>query len=108
MYKLTVISQPFVEQNTTDTKQHENCESFREYNSVVFNTPILHIIIFLHICNLLMQHLQVTYIYLHKSDYVCFLRFPGSEMEEVSFIWSGKSPLPVISCTSEVLGNFYI
>lgn len=61
-----MISQPFLEQNTIDTKQQENCKHFGEYNSIVFNTPILHITILLHIHNLLMQHLQVSYIYLQK------------------------------------------
>lgn len=64
MYKLTMISQPFLGQNTIDTKQQENCKSFREYNSIVFNIPILLITIFLHIRNFLIQHFQITYIYL--------------------------------------------
>jgi len=62
------ISQPALEENTIDTKQQEICKCFREYNSTVFNTPILHITIFLHIRNLLMQHLQGTYIYLQKVN----------------------------------------
>lgn len=68
MYKLTVISQPALEQNTVDTKQQKNGKSIMEYNSIVLNTPILHITIFLHIHTLLMQHLQVTCTCLKKVD----------------------------------------
>lgn len=49
IYKLTMIAQPFSEQNAIDTKQQENCKSFRKYNNIVFSTPILHLTIFLHI-----------------------------------------------------------
>lgn len=64
MYKLTVISQPTLQQSTVDTKQQENGKNIRDYNSIVFNTPTVHITIFLHIHTLLMQHLLVTRTYL--------------------------------------------
>lgn len=68
MYKWTVISQPALEQNTVDTKQQKNGKKIREYNSIVFNTAILHITILLHIDTSLMQHLQVTCTYLQKVN----------------------------------------
>lgn len=76
MYKLT--SQHFLQENATDTKQKENCKSFQKYHSIVFNTSILLITIFPHICNLLTEHLYLSV----KRKQGCFLRFPGSKMEE--------------------------